>query len=81
MHRYNLRYVIHEPSEETGQMYMAEIPALPGCRAWAATPDEVIDYLQSVAEQFISSYLEHGDELPQEVVASRLDGERILVSV
>ena len=81
MKRYTLRYVIHEPSEETGGMYMAEIPALPGCRAWAPTPEEVKDYLHSVAEQFISSYLEHGDELPQEVMAYQPDGERIMVSV
>ena len=38
MKHYKLRYVMHEPSEDTEDKYMAEIPALPGCRAWATHP-------------------------------------------
>ncbi len=33
MKLYKLPLVIHEPSEETEDKYMAEVPALPGCRA------------------------------------------------
>ena len=43
---------------------MAEIPALPGCRAWGDTPEETIETLQSVAAAFIEIYEENGEELP-----------------
>ena len=68
MERYRLPYVIHNPSAETGGVYMAEIPALPGCRAWAATLGDVMDCLESVAEEYISSCLEHGDALPPDII-------------
>ncbi len=51
---YNLSYVIYSPSESTEpDKYMAEIPDLPGCRAWADTPDEAIEILESLAPSFI----------------------------
>ncbi len=56
MKHYRLRYVMHDPSEKTEDKYMAEIPALPGCRAWGDTPVDALDILQSVAEAFIESY-------------------------
>ena len=34
MELYQLDYVLHEPREDQGGLYMAEIPGLPGCRAW-----------------------------------------------
>ena len=78
MKRYRLGYVLHTPSEDTDGMYMAEIPVLPGCRAWANSPQEVRSILESVAEEFIASYAEHGDPLPAVVVASAsADGEFI----
>ena len=50
MKLYKLSYVMHDPSESTEEdKYMAEIPALPGCRAWGDTPVETLDILQSVA--------------------------------
>ena len=71
MKLYKLPLVIHEPSEETGDKYMAEVPALPGCRAWWDTPTEVMENLQSVAAGFINSYRSSGDPLPPEVEAAR----------
>ena len=71
MKHYKLRYVMHDPSEDTEDKYMAEILDLPGCRAWGDTPEEALDILSSVAASFIESYIDHGDELPS-AVASRL---------
>lgn len=65
MKQYRLPVIVHEPSEETENKYMAEIPVLPGCRAWGSTPAETLEYLQSVATQFILSYKSHGDALPK----------------
>ena len=71
MNRYKLSYVMYDPSESTeDDKYMAEIPALPGCRAWGNTPAETLYILQGVAEAFIQSYQERGLELPDGVQAT-----------
>ena len=72
MKLYKLPIVIYEPSEETNDIYMAEVPVLPGCRAWGETPSEALEYIQGVAEAFIESYLEDGDPLPDKVEALAL---------
>ena len=68
--QYRLAYTMHGPSEDTEDMYMAEAPALPGCRAWGETPELALEYLESVAEAFISSYQERGKPLPSEIIES-----------
>ena len=73
MKLYKLSLVIHQPSEETEDRYMAEVPALPGCRAWGDTPTEVMENLQSVAGAFIDSYRVNGDPLPPEVEAMSIE--------
>ena len=67
---YRLRYSVHDPTEDTDGLYMGEIPVLPGCRAWAETKEEIPDILQSVAQEFLASYRENGEELPDEVLRS-----------
>ena len=84
MKHYKLRYVMHDPSEETEDKYLAEVPALPGCRAWGDTPDEALDILQSVAAATIEVYTERGYDLPAEVQASLIDAaanNEVLVAV
>ena len=65
---YRLSYVMYAPCEDTEDMYMAEIPALPGCRAWGETPELVLEYLESVAEAFIASYQQRDKPLPPEIL-------------
>ena len=73
MKLYKLPYVMYDPSESTeDDKYMAEIPALPGCRAWGDTPAETLDILHSLATAFIESYAEWGQELPPEVVSAEV---------
>src|SRR5687768_12996373 len=67
MKLYKLPIIIEEPSEDSGGKYVAEVPILPGFRAWGDTAAETVDYLQSVAAAFIESYQERGDALPAEV--------------
>ncbi|MBI4232975.1 MAG: type II toxin-antitoxin system HicB family antitoxin [Chloroflexi bacterium] len=78
---------MHEPNEHGEGKYMAEIPVLPGCRAWGDTAAEALENLQSVATAFIESYRDKGDSLPpdveaagQEVVGTRTLSE-VLVAV
>ncbi|MBI4310508.1 MAG: type II toxin-antitoxin system HicB family antitoxin [Chloroflexi bacterium] len=73
MKLYRLPFVLRSPSEDTEDKYLAEIPALPGCRAWGNTAAEALENLQSVATAFIASYQEHGDPLPNEVLGTALD--------
>jgi len=63
---------MHEPGEETDNKYLAEIPALPGCRAWGDTAAEALENLQSLATAFIESYRDKGDTLPADVEAAVL---------
>ena len=70
MANYYLKYALNPPSEDTGGMYMGEIPVLPGCRAWAETREDTLEILASVAQGFIASYKVHGEELPEGVLAS-----------
>ena len=84
MKHYKLRYVMHDPSEDTEDKYLAEIPDLPGCRAWGDTPEDALDILQSVAAATIEVYIERGYELPAEVKASLIDStttQEVLVAV
>ncbi len=64
---YRLSYVMYGPGEDTEDMYMAEVPALRGCRAWGETPELALEYLESVAEGFIASYRRRGKPPPAEV--------------
>ena len=81
MELYQLDYVLHEPREDQGWLYMAEIPELPGCRAWAQTANETLSELSVVAEQFILSYKERGKPLPAGIARSLTGEGRISVAV
>ena len=70
MKLYKLLIVIQEPSDETEDKFMAEVPCLPGCRAWGNTPAEVLENLHSVTAGFIESYRSRGEPLPAEVEAA-----------
>lgn len=73
MKQYELPVIIYKPIERTENKYMAEVPVLPGCRAWGDTPAEAMDILKSVTGEFILSYLEHGEKLPEEVEEAALE--------
>ena len=52
---YQLDYVLHEPQESEGWMYLAEIPALQGAVSWGETPEETLKSLLAVAQAIISN--------------------------
>ncbi len=68
--QYKLPYTLRAPSEETENLYLAEVPVLPGCRAWGATAEEALHNLEGVAADFIASYERHGDELPAAIAGA-----------
>lgn len=67
MKQYRLSVIMHQPSEDTENKYMAEVPVLTGCRAWGDTPSEALENLRSVASEFILSCKEHRQRLPKAV--------------
>ena len=81
MELYQLDYVLHEPCEDQGWLYMAEIPELPGCRAWGENANETLTELCTVAEQFILSYRDRGKPLPTGIARSLTGEGRISVAV
>ena len=68
--QYKLPYTLRAPSEDTEDMYLAEVPVLPGCRAWGATAEEALHNLEGVAADFIASCEQHGDPLPAAIAAA-----------
>ena len=67
MKLYKLLLLMPEPSEDTQDKYLAEIPALPGCRAWGDTATEALENLHCGAAGFIESYQSRGEPLPPEI--------------
>lgn len=65
--QYRLPYTLKAPSPETEDMFLAEVPVLPGCRAWGATAEEALHNLDGVAADFIASYRDRGDQLPEAI--------------
>ncbi|MDE2801614.1 MAG: type II toxin-antitoxin system HicB family antitoxin [Chloroflexota bacterium] len=68
---YQLEYILHEPEESEGWMYLAEIPALQGCMAWGETPEETLKSLLAVAQTIIQLRQEEGQALPPEITPLR----------
>lgn len=69
---YKLPYVVFAPGEgenDEDDKYVAEIPILPGCRAWGDTAEQAVEYLESVAQAYIASCRDRGWPLPLEVEA------------
>ncbi len=64
MQEYRLPYTMTEPTTESGGLYEAEVPSLPGCMAWGKTEAEALWILEGVALDFIRSYKDHDDPLP-----------------
>ena len=83
MKQYKLPVIMHQPTEETENKYMAEIPLLTGCRAWGDTPAEAMENLHSVAGEFIRSIKAHGERLPKAVeeTAYELAGPKVATEV
>ena len=68
---YQLNYVLHEPAEDHGWMYRAEVPALQGCVAWGDTPEETLKSLLVVAQTIVQVCKEDGQGLPPELTHLR----------
>ena len=51
--------VVYSPAMSTEpDKYMAEIPALPGCRAWGDSVEEVLGIIADLAKDFLPGSLD-----------------------
>ena len=74
MKLYRLQYVVRTPGpEDEPDKFIAEVPALPGCRAWGDTPAQALEILQSVAAAFIELAHERSEPLPPQVESAAID--------
>ena len=64
---YQLDYILHDPEESEGWMYLAEVPTLQGCMAWGDTLEETLKSLLAVAQSIIQIRKENGEPLPPEI--------------
>ena len=68
---YQLEYILHEPTEDQGGMYWAEIPAIQGCAAWGDTVEHTIRDLWGSARIIIEMMKEDGKPLPPALVQGK----------
>jgi predicted RNase H-like HicB family nuclease len=59
-------YTVVTKPDDNGT-YVAYVPAIPGCHAVGATPDEARNELASVFEMIAEEYAEEGRPLPPDV--------------
>ena len=76
---FRLPVTVRPPGPEAEDKYLAEVPSLPGCRAWGDTVDDALSYVHSVAAAFIESYRERGEALPVEVAPIAEAGESAVI--
>jgi predicted RNase H-like HicB family nuclease len=76
---YRVPVTIRPPSADTEDKYLAEVPLLPGCRAWGDTIADALSYVQSVAIAFIESHRARGEPLPAGLTALDEDTESVVI--
>lgn len=61
MHRYEI--IIYWSAED--DVFVAEVPELPGCAAHGATPEEALGEIRQAMELWIAAANEFGDPVPE----------------
>lgn len=66
-----MKYRVLIEQDEDG-MFIAEVPALPGCISQGATRTEVLEHIQEAIHAYVESLEKHGEAIPlpitQEIV-------------
>ena len=58
-----IKFRVHIEQDEDG-IFVAEVPALPGCISQGSTRKEALENAQEAMELFIESLEAHGDPIP-----------------
>ncbi len=61
-----MKYSVIIEQDEDG-IFVAELPALPGCISQAATRAEALKNIQEAIEAYLKSLKEHGEPVPPSI--------------
>ncbi len=61
-----MRYRVLIEQDEDG-VYVAEVPALPGCLSQGPTRAEALDNVREAIEAYLESLAAHGDPVPPSI--------------
>jgi len=56
--------------QDEGEVYVAEVPALPGCISQGYTRAEAVDNAKEAIEAYLESLAAHGDPVPPSISGS-----------
>ena len=59
------KYSIFIQYDESDNIFVAEIPELPGCMAHGDTPEQAMKEILVAQELWLEVAAEHGDEIPE----------------
>jgi predicted RNase H-like HicB family nuclease len=61
-----MKYRVHIEQDEEG-VFVAEVPALPGCVSQGRTRQEALTNVREAIELYLESLREHGDPMPPSI--------------
>ena len=62
MRSYSFRIIL----EKDDDVYLAAVPALPGCHSWGYTFQEALQNVQDAVETYIADLVKHNEPIPTE---------------
>jgi len=69
------RYSIIVKWNEKDQVYVAQVPELPGLSAFGPTPEKAVRKLAAIQEDFVDTLVEAGESLPEPDVMKSYSGQ------
>ena len=52
--------------------YIVDVPALPGCHTYGATPDEALANAREAIEAYLEDLRESGEPIPEDVQTAKI---------
>ena len=53
--------------------YIVDVPALPGCHTYGATPDEALANAREAIEAYLEDLRESGEPIPEDVQTAKVE--------
>lgn len=69
------RYSIIVQWNERDEVYVAQVPELPGLSAFGSTPEKAIHKLAAIQKDFVDTLIEAGESLPEPDVMKSYSGQ------
>jgi len=66
-----VKYLIEVFWNDEDEGYIANVPDLPGCSAWGATPEDAVREIEDAQQAWIEACIKAGDPVPPPVAKTR----------